>query len=84
MAVDIQQSIFTELADFLVSQPTLEELAAYQVSPGVQQHLEGLLEKNREGTLSAEERLELEKMLAVSHVMTLTKTKAQLKLAGKA
>ena len=83
MAVNVQQSIFTELADFLVSQPTLEELAAYKVSPGVQQHIDTLLEKNREGGLSAEERLELEKILAVSHVMTLTKTKAALKLAGK-
>jgi hypothetical protein len=84
MAVDVQQSIYTELADFLVSRPTLEEIAAYQVPPGVQQHLDDLPQKNREGVLSADERLELEKILAVSHMMTLTKTKAQLKLAGKA
>jgi hypothetical protein len=83
MALNIQHSIFIELADFLVSQPTLEELANYKVSPGVQQHMDNLLEKNREFGLSAEERLELEKILAVSQVMTLAKTKAQLKLAGK-
>jgi len=82
MQVDVQQSIFVELADFLVSQPTLQQLADYKVSDSVQQHLEALLEKNREGALSTEERIELEKMLAVSHVMTLTKTKAQLKLQG--
>jgi len=84
MVVNTQQSIFTELADFLVSQPTLEEIATYKVSPGVQQHLDNLLDKNREIGLSAEERLELEKILAVSHVMSLAKTKAQLKLIGKA
>jgi hypothetical protein len=84
MAVNLQHSIFTELADFLVSQPTLEEIAGYKVSLGVQQHIDNLLEKNRAVGLSAEERLELEKILAVSHVMSLTKTKAQLKLAGKA
>lgn len=83
MEINIQQSIFAELAEFLVSQPSLEELAAYKVSAGVQQHIDELLEKNREGILSAEERLELEKILAVSHVMTLTKTKAHLKLADK-
>ena len=83
MATNIQESIYLELAEFLVSQPTLEAIAAYQVSPGVQQYIDSLLEKNREGVLSAEERLELEKILAVSHVMTLTKTKAQLKLADK-
>ena len=84
MAINIQQSIFSELADFLVSQPTLEAIAAYKVSPSVQQHIDGLLEKNRDGLLSAEERLELEKILAVSQVMTLTKIKANLKLEGKA
>jgi hypothetical protein len=48
MAVNIHQSIFAELADFLVTQPTLEELATYKVSPGIQQHIDDLLERNRE------------------------------------
>jgi hypothetical protein len=47
MALNIQQSIFTELADFLVSQPSLEAIAAYQVPAGVQQYIDDLLEKNR-------------------------------------
>jgi hypothetical protein len=84
MAVNIQQSIFAELADFLVTQPTLEELAAYKVSSGVQQHLDDLLERNREEGLSAQERLEIEKILALVQMMDLAKAKAQLKLAGKA
>ncbi len=81
MSVQVQQSIFSELADFLVSQPSLEELAAYKVTTGVQMYIDSLLEKNAEGQLSTDERLELEKILAVSHVMTLAKTKAKLKLA---
>lgn len=83
MAVNIQQSIFSEVADFLVTQPTLEVLAAYKVSSGVQQHIDDLLERNREEGLSAQERLELEKILAVVQMMDLAKAKAQLKLAGK-
>jgi len=84
MAIDMQQSIYSELADFLVSQPTLEEIAAYKISSAVQQHLDNLLEKNRNEGLSPDERLELEKILAVSHMMTLAKTRASLKLVGKA
>jgi hypothetical protein len=84
MAVNIQQSIYDELADFLVSQPTLEAIAAYQVPPAVQQHIDDLLEKNREEGLSPDERLELEKILAVTGMMDLAKAKARLKLAGKA
>lgn len=51
MALNLQQALFVELADFLVSQPTLEELAAYKVSAGFQQSLDNLLEKNRESGL---------------------------------
>jgi hypothetical protein len=83
MAVHIQQTIFAELADFLVTQPTLEALAAYKVSPGIQQHIDDLLERNREEGLSAQERLELEKILAIVQMMDLAKAKAQLKLTGK-
>ena len=84
MAVNVQQSIFSELADFLVSQPSLEAVAAYRVPSGVQQHIDELLEKNSEDRLSSDERLELEKILAVADVMDLAKAKAKLKLAGKA
>lgn len=84
MTLNIQESIFSELADFLVSQPTLEDIAAYKVSPGIQQRIDCLLELNREEGLSREERQEMETILAMSHLMTLVKTKAKLKLAGKA
>ena len=84
MVLDIRQSIFSEVADFLVTQPTLNELAEYKVSSGVQQYIDDLLEKHREEGLSAQERLEMEKILAVVQIMDLAKAKAQLKLASGA
>ena len=81
MALDV---FYSELADFLVSQPTLEAIAEYKVPPGVQQHIHALLDKNGEGNLSPEERLELEIILAIATMMDLAKAKARLKLAGKA
>jgi hypothetical protein len=45
MSVNTQQSIFSELADFFVSQLSLEAIAAYRVPSGVQQHIDELLEK---------------------------------------
>jgi ATP-dependent RNA circularization protein (DNA/RNA ligase family) len=53
------------------------------VSPGIQQYIDDLLEQNTAGILSTEDRLELEKILAVSHVMTLAKTKAKLRLVDQ-
>lgn len=84
MVLNIQQSIFSEIADFLISQPSLEEFAEYRVSEGVQGHLDALLEKNREEGLTTDEQLELEKILAVTHVMDLAKAKAKYRLANKA
>lgn len=79
MVLNVQKSIFSEIADFLVTQPTLEALANYKVSPAIQQHLDDLLERNREEGLAPQERLELEKILAVLQMMDLAKAKAQLK-----
>lgn len=84
MVLNVQKSIFAELADFMVSQPTLEEIATYKVSSGVQQYIDDLLERNREEGLSAQERLELEKILAVIQMMDVAKAKAQLNLSNKA
>lgn len=84
MVFNVHQSIFAELADFLVTQPTLEQLAMYKVSSGMQQHIDDLLEQNQEEGLSSQERLEMEKILAVVQMMDLAKAKAQLKLSGKA
>src|SRR5688500_9424516 len=47
MTIYTQHSIYSELADFLLSQPSLEAIAEYKVPPGVQQHVDDLLEKNR-------------------------------------
>jgi hypothetical protein len=81
MAIDTQQSIFSEVADFMVSQPTLEEIIAYRVPPPVQQYIDMLLEKNREEVLTAEERIDMEKILTVSHLLSLAKAKARYKLS---
>lgn len=80
MSVDIQQSIFSEVADFIVSQPSLEEFINYRVSPATQQRVDLLLDKNSEEGLTAEEREEMHKLLALSHLMSLAKAKARLKL----
>lgn len=84
MAVNLQQSILSEIADFWVSQPTLEQIIAYRVSDAVQAYLDDMLEKNREVGLSPDERLELEKILSVVDMMNLAKAKARLELADKA
>lgn len=83
MSDNIEQSISQEVSDFLVSRPSLKSLATFEISPAIQQQMDSLLDKNHKGDLSDDERLELEKMLAVFHVLTLVKAKARLKLESK-
>jgi hypothetical protein len=82
MTVNVQQSIFSELAEFIVSQPTLESIVDYRVPAELDQRVHDLLEKNREEGLTGEEREEMDKFLAISHLMTLAKAKARLKLTN--
>lgn len=83
MTLHTKPSIYSEVAEFLASQPSLEALADYTMSAELQAHIDRLLEKNREDGLTSDERIELEKILAVSHVMSLTKTRAQLRLQAR-
>ena len=80
MTIDLQPSIFTEIADFIASQPTLEEIIAYRISQSQQERIDVLLERNREGMLTPDEHHEMESYLIISHVMSLAKVKARLKL----
>lgn len=83
MAVEYHPSIFAELADFIISQPSLEDVIDYKVPDPLDQRIEALLEKNRESTLTPDEREEMEHFLAMSHLMTLAKAKARYKLMSQ-
>lgn len=80
MAVEIHQSIFAELADFIILQPSLQDVIDYKVPEPLDDHIEALLEKNRESTLTPDERKEMEHFLAMSRLMTQAKAKAHNKL----
>jgi hypothetical protein len=68
---------FREMIDFLAGGPTLEQIAAFKVSPPVQERLEELLDKNREDRLTDEESAELDIYEEVNHVMLLLKARAR-------
>jgi hypothetical protein len=54
----------------------LKVLAEAVLSPGCQQHLQELLEKNRAGTLSPEEEVILDDLLAEADQVALLKARA--------
>lgn len=70
-----------EIADFLASSPAPEEVLRFRPSPQARERAEELLEKLKDGCLSAEERTELDQFEQAERFMRLVKARIQ---AGKA
>jgi len=66
----------TEVLDFLIQQPTPEQIAKFKVSNQAQNRLETLLEKSRMGTISELENSELEVYEQLDQLMILIKARA--------
>jgi hypothetical protein len=79
MEISTKQSVFNEVSDFLASKLSVEDLAAYQIPPDVQARVDELLDKNREEGLSIDERIEIEKVLAVTYLMSLVSAKVRVR-----
>jgi hypothetical protein len=75
--VSLQISDITaEVLDLLVSAPTPEQIIAFHASDSAQERLRVLLDANRNGALSADEKAELDEMNRVNHFFTLIKARA--------
>jgi hypothetical protein len=70
------KQIVSEISDFLSSNPTPEQVAAYKVSKRSQNRLRRLLAFNQAGLLSKDEHAELEQIEALEHSVTMLKIQA--------
>ena len=77
------RSVVDIVTDFLGSAPTLEQIAAYRLASVVQERAHQLLDENRSGSLSDEERIEMEEYRQIDHLLTLIKAKARLKAVDR-
>ena len=64
-----------ELAAFLASRPTREQLLAFRPSEEVQQRAREMLQKQNDGLLSPEERQELDALVHAERLMRLVKAR---------
>jgi hypothetical protein len=67
---------YTEVLDFLIKQPTPEQIAKFKVSTQAQTRLEDLLEKNHNGTISQAENSELDIYEQLDQLIILLKARA--------
>lgn len=76
-------NIYDELAELLASMDS-DKVLKFHASKPAQERLEALLEKNKEGELTTIEAQELEKYMAVEHIVRLAKARARQRLAAAA
>lgn len=73
-----------EVLDFLLSQPTEEQVIALHASDAAQERLRYLLDGNRNNSLNDAERAELESYLRIEHFVRQLKIRARERLAERA
>jgi len=69
-------SVYDEFLEYLAQKASLEEVLAFKASPSAQHRADELTERNKEGTLSEQERIELEQMLHFNRLVARLKAKA--------
>jgi hypothetical protein len=69
-------SIYQEILDLLISQPTSEQIIGFKVSETSQSRLQTLLQKNREAALTPAETTELDLYEQLDTLMGLLKVRA--------
>ncbi len=67
-----------EIVDFIVSGATPAAVIAFHPSEEASLRLEDLIEREKEGLLSAEEKAELDHCFHLEHLMRMAKAKARL------
>lgn len=74
------RTVFSEITDFLATNPTPEAIIAYRLPDELQARAHELLELNGEGQLSDAEREAMLDFVRVDEMMSLLKAKMKLKL----
>jgi hypothetical protein len=75
-------AVYDDLLDLLAESADAERVLAFRLSAAKQERLDALLDKNREGTLTAAETAELDAYERFEHVVRLLKARVLQKLGA--
>ena len=68
---------YEEIIDFIAAGTTPERVVAFSPSQGVQQRVADLVQRSKDGSISAEDQSELEDYLQLEHIMIMAKARAR-------
>ncbi len=69
----LSAEVYRYILNFLTSQPTPDEIAAFRPTPEMQARLRYLLDRSRDGDLTPEETQELDEYERIEHLVILLK-----------
>lgn len=72
----LPNEIYQALLEFLISQPSPEQIMQFAPTPAIQTRVNLLLERNRTGLLTEAEAKELDEYTRINHLITMLKARA--------
>ncbi len=70
-----RRTLTEEVADFLASGPSANEIASYRISAEAQERVSALMERNESGTLTSDEAAELDEITVLDQLFTLIRAR---------
>lgn len=75
--MSVTSPIYFEIIDFIASGTTPQSVAGFRPSPEAQQRLADLMELERVGSLSPEEKAEVDHFMELEHILRTAKARAR-------
>jgi hypothetical protein len=72
---------YLEIIDFIAAGTTPEAVVNYHPSPEAQQRVAELIEREKDGGLSADEKAELDHYIELEHILRMAKARARFILS---
>ena len=75
--MSVTNPIYVEIIDFIAAGTTPQSVADFLPSPEAQQRLAALMEREKAGTLSPEEKAEVDHFMELDHILRMAKARAR-------
>jgi hypothetical protein len=76
-AMSVASPAYFEIIEFIAAGTTPESVVSFRPSPEAQQRLAELIEREKDGGLSPEEKAELDHFVELEHILRMAKAKAR-------
>ena len=80
--MSLSSPIYAEIIEFIAAGTTPQSVADFLPSPESQQKLAALLEREKAGTLTPEQKAEIDHFLELEHILRMAKARARQIVSG--